>query len=110
MNPDTRRKIVDLKIRISHMDEDYEARKVAIMPAEGWPGSNDAARKASAQKAEYGDEILAAIRADKRALNDELAMTAVEVDIEHEQRKIEELRVRERLSAAIERLSPATVE
>jgi hypothetical protein len=55
VNPDTRRKIVDLKIRISHLDEDYEARKMAIMPVEGWPGTNETARKASGIKAEQSD-------------------------------------------------------
>jgi len=87
--------------RLAHCDDDLAGREIALVPAEGWPGKNDEARKAARLAALAGDETIQAIRANQSKLRDDLAQLEGLIEDLEAQRRGAEWEVRDRLATAL---------
>lgn len=72
------REIEQLRIKISHMKEDFERRVEALTPIEGWEGKNAEAREASKAKRINDDDDCQALRTDIR--NGEIRLAVLSAD------------------------------
>lgn len=95
------REIQKRNLEISMLGEDNARIELQLTPADGWPGSNEAARKASKDKAVTDNVTIQANLARIRSLKLELsALTGDEVILENERRSLE-YAVRDRLADAL---------
>lgn len=88
-------------VALDHCADDLAGREAAIVPAEGWPGKNDDARKSARLAALAADETLKAIRANQSKLRDDLADIEGQIEDLEAQRRGLEWTVRERLAEAL---------
>lgn len=79
-----------LKLAANNQQDDYEARKIALAPPDGWPGKNAEERKLAEIRAAYTDETLGKIHAKIYELNGKLAQVDAAIyALEAERRAIE---------------------
>lgn len=92
--------VTDLSIRVSHMEEDIEGRKIEITP-DAWAGSNDSTRKLSETKCFQADPVLINLRSNLRDLRDKLAVAESELDSLRDRRRCEENQIKIYLADSI---------
>src|SRR5690348_6090532 len=93
----------EYQIRIRHLEEDTEARRVHVVPEEGWPGKNDEARKAARDKAFAADPTLTSIASDIRRLRDQLARVEAAIASNEVRFKADRWDTRQQLVEALRR-------
>ena len=85
-----------VEITLAHHREDLAGRKLALAPADGWPGKNEGERKLTAEAAYATDEVCLALA--KMIREDELQLSIVQAQtqaLEAERRGLEwEIRAR----------------
>jgi hypothetical protein len=92
--------LTDLSIRLEHVEEDIESRKIEITP-EAWAGSNDNTRKLSETKCFQADPILIELRGKARELKDKITRATMEVESLRDLRRSEENQIKIYLADSI---------
>lgn len=91
----------DLNIRLSNQRKDLEARQLALVPLEGWPGKNADERKINEQRAYAADAVCQQISAEIRRMEDALSLAETALETALNQRRAEEWIIRSRLLEAL---------
>lgn len=91
----------DLNIRISRQKRDLEARKVALVPPEGWDGKNAELRELAQKRAYAADPTCQQIESEIRRLEDALGLAETALETATNQRRAEEWIIRSRLLEAL---------
>jgi hypothetical protein len=89
------------QVRTWQMEQDAEALKLEITPAEGWPGKNEAERSIARDKAWAANENLQNLVDDLLQLKSELALIQTDIEAQEAQRRALEWNIRERLADAL---------
>ena len=104
---------VNLTISANNQQDDYEARKIALAPADGWPGKNAEERKLAEIRSASTDETLGKIHAKIYDLNGKLAQVEASIyALETERRAIEwgiTARLADALTDYVHRQNPGKV-
>lgn len=91
----------DLAIRLSRQRTDLEARKLALIPAEGWPGKNAEERKINEQRTYAADEPCQKIKEEINSLEEEILQLDNIVQTYVDERRAIEWQIRAALVEAI---------
>jgi hypothetical protein len=92
-----RQALAEAKIRLAHAERDLEGRKVYLIPADGWPGSNDGQRKAAAEKTYLADEVLITLRNQIEDATVDMLRCQALIDGLEDERRAAEWMIRERM-------------
>lgn len=91
----------NIGIRLGNQRRDLEARQLAMVPAEGWPGKNADDRKINERRAYAEDAVCQAIQEQIARLEEALALVEVALETATNQRRAEEWKIRAHLVEAI---------
>lgn len=83
------------------LEKDIEARKLALLPSDGWPGKNEEQRKTAAQQAYLADEPLRKMDAEWDLLRAQLSAIDANVAALEAERKAIEWIIRAQLVDAL---------
>lgn len=88
-------------IRISHLESDVANLRLALVPAEGWAGKNEEARRIERERAELASEGLQASLEDLNGWQDESARIQADIEILETERRALEWSIRAQLAEAL---------
>ncbi len=82
--------------------KDIQARELALTPADGWPGKNEAARETAMRQAFAADETLSNLNSDLFYLKRDQAVNEGEREAREAERRAYEWQIRQRLCDALQ--------
>ncbi len=91
----------ELNLLINHLNVDLEARKLALVPAEGWPGKNEGERKLSADRVFAADKTCSDIHFALEERTIRLANVEAEIGGLEAERRALEWEIRAKLVEAL---------
>ncbi len=96
---------LNVAVELAHQQDDYEQRKIMLVPVDGWPGKNADDRKVAEQRAYLTDDILIKIRAKITSLNEQAEVLNLSMFALETERRAIEWGISARLADALEAYS-----
>ena len=88
--PKIKANALNVAVELAHQQDDYEQRKIMLIPSDGWAGKNADDRKIAEQRAYLTDDTLIKIRAKINSINEQIeALNLSMFALESERRAIE---------------------
>ena len=103
--PKIKANALNLAVELAHQQDDYEQRKIMLVPADGWAGKNADDRKISEQRAYLTDDTLIKIRAKINSLNEQAEALNLSMFALDAERRAIEWGISARLADALEAYS-----
>jgi hypothetical protein len=103
--PKIKANALNVSVELAHQQDDYEQRKIMLVPADGWTGKNADDRKIAEQRAYLTDDTLIKIRAKISSLNEQAEALNLSMFALDAERRAIEWGISARLADALEAYS-----